>query len=294
MLLHHYDRQGLLMAHSADESPDPFFFIMHAHDICEIYYFVEGRGYYTVEGANYPLEPGVLLLMREGEAHVLHIDPSHRYERITVNFAYETVDPTGAWEDLHSLFYQRPLGSENLTRLTGEAGGYMRTLFDRLCAASLVEGKSGDAEMRAVLAAILTEVVSARRRDPAVGQIDPNAEFSLKIQDVTKAEARIVLEVISYVNDRLFQIENLAEIEEHFFFSRSYINRIFKAATGSSLWNYVILKRLIAAQALIKNGTPASVAAARCGFHDYSSFYKQYRNKLGVAPAREKNQLLFK
>lgn len=293
MVLHSYDGQGFQMAHMLDESPDPFSFETHAHDVCEIYYFMAGRGYYTVEGANYPLEPGTLLLMREGELHALHIDPACRYERVTINFAYGTIDPAGNWRDLRALFYDRALGKSNMTRFR-ENAAYMRSLFDRLCQATALGDTAGGVEVRIYVAAILAEVIGTRRRDPHAADIPDNVDFSLKIHDVTKAEAKIVLEIIGYVNAHLFEIENLAEIEARFFFSRSYINRIFKSATGSSLWNYVLLKRLLAAQALLKSGTPAAVAASRCGFNDYSSFYKQYRNKLGIAPTCEKSSFFVK
>lgn len=283
-----YDKKDLFIVHDSDDTPNPFFFSMHAHGVCELYYFMNGSGYYSVEGTNYPLEKGSILLVREGEFHALHIDPSIRYERITVNFPYEALDPTGDWLDLHTLLYDREPGKSNMTRL-GDSAAFVAMLFDRLLQAMRLDSPSGDREVHAVLSAILAEVVRVRRQNAYVDDIPENADFSLRINDVRRTEAKIVLDIIGYINTHLFEIENLSEIESKFFFSRSYINRIFKAATGSSVWNYVLLKRLIAAQNMLKNGTPAAVAASKCGFNDYSSFYKQYKNKLGVAPTCEKN-----
>ena len=50
--------------HSADASPDPNAFTMHAHEMYEIFYFVSGRASYIVEGNEYRLESGSLMVMR--------------------------------------------------------------------------------------------------------------------------------------------------------------------------------------------------------------------------------------
>ena len=285
LLLHSYDKNGILLAHRSDDTPDPFYYIMHAHDVCELYYFLDGCGYYTVEGANYPLSPGTLLLMREGEMHTLHIDPSKRYERITVNFAYEAVDPTNSWSGLRTLLYDRPLGRENFFN-TQASCGYMRTLFDRLCHAA---EQQSDHAVKALFSSILSEILYLKKSIPEASE-PVEEEYDLKIHSLKKIEGKLVLDIIEYINENLFTIESLAEIERKFFFSRSYVNRVFRAATGSSVWNYVLFKRLIAAQAMLKSGVPASVAAKKCGFRDYSSFFKQYKNKLGMSPADERVQ----
>lgn len=281
-----YDKDGVLIIHDLDNTPNPFLFSMHAHPVCELYYFMNGSGYYSVEGANYPLEKGSLLLMREGEFHALHIDPALCYERITVNFPYQAIDPDGTWQALHTLLYDREPGKQNMTRL-GDSAPYVAMLYERLLEA-VQEENEASFEVLTLLRAILAEIVRVRRRGTYGEELPENVGFSLRINDVRRTEAKVVLDIIGYINAHLFEIENLSEIENKFFFSRSYINRIFKAATGSSVWNYVLLKRLIAAQNMLKNGTPAAVAAAKCGFNDYSSFYKQYKNKLGVAPTNEK------
>ncbi len=293
MLLHSYDRGGILLAHRLDATPDPFYYVMHAHDGLELYYFIEGDGYFTVEGTNYPLYKGAVLVMREGEAHTLHINPSQKYERITVNLSYSLLDPNNEWENLYDILYNRSLGNDNFFEV-GDSSEYIQTLFERLCEASSMNDESSVFEAKSILSAIFSELLSIRRKNPDSRNPEHLPELSLKINNVKKTEAKTVLEIISYINSHLFDIENLSEIETRLYFSRSYINRIFKSATGTSVWNYVLLKRLVAAQNLIKNGTPAAVAATKCGFKDYSSFYKQYKNKLGLSPTSEKTGIMFK
>ncbi len=103
--------------HSLTESPDEAAFPMHAHSRCEIYCFLSGQGYYTVEGHDYPLTPGCILLMRDGETHKLHISPDRPYERIALHFSTSVLpsilpdaDSRAAWL---APFRARPLGQRN-------------------------------------------------------------------------------------------------------------------------------------------------------------------------------------
>ena len=91
-------------------------------------------------------------------------------------------------------------------------------------------------------------------------------------------------QVVRYVNSQLFTPLSLQTVADHFYRSRSQISRIFHQATGSSFWEYVSIKRLLAARAMIQRGEKASQAALVCGFTDYSVFYRAYKNHFGHSP----------
>ncbi|MFR7743955.1 MAG: hypothetical protein ACLU3I_12215 [Acutalibacteraceae bacterium] len=58
----------------------------------------------------------------------------------------------------------------------------------------------------------------------------------------------VASELINYINQELFSKISLATIGQRFFLSKSQINRIFRKATGSSVWEYILIKRLFAAR----------------------------------------------
>jgi transcriptional regulator GlxA family with amidase domain len=60
---------------------------------------------------------------------------------------------------------------------------------------------------------------------------------------------------------------------------------MFRRATGTTVGNYVIHKRVVMAQNLMLQGQTANSAAAAVGFHDYSSFFRSYKKVLGYAPS---------
>ena len=77
-----YEENGINFTHGLDRHPRPEDYTMHAHEMHELYVFMGGIGTYMVEGHEYPLEPGAIMLMRAGEAHKLQIRPDKPYERI--------------------------------------------------------------------------------------------------------------------------------------------------------------------------------------------------------------------
>jgi AraC-like DNA-binding protein len=46
------------------------------------------------------------------------------------------------------------------------------------------------------------------------------------------------------------------------------------------------------ARELIREGVGTTEAAERCGFGDYSSFYRQYKKRMGVSPSQTRNMAL--
>jgi AraC-like DNA-binding protein len=91
-------------------------------------------------------------------------------------------------------------------------------------------------------------------------------------------------QLVRYVNRHLFEQLSLQSVADHFFRSRSQISRIFHQATGSSFWEYVTIKRLLASRAMLQRGEKAGTAAVACGFTDYSVFYRAYKNHFGHSP----------
>ena len=44
------------------------------------------------------------------------------------------------------------------------------------------------------------------------------------------------------------------------------------------------MKRIVLAKNMIMNGTPATEVYERCGFNDYSTFYRAFKRYVGVSP----------
>ena len=263
-----YRDAELYSHHTVDPTPKPDEFSMHAHELMEIYYFISGKGSYLVEGTSYPLRPNDILITRAAETHTLTISPDEPYERIAIHFSptlLRSVDP-----ELRLLrpFLDRPLGQLNHYPAEKDPEGRLRAAFsgfefDRI------------PDIRLNLVARLLLFLTALD-----GQYEQAGMRHIPAQGLQS-------QLVAYVNEHLFETISLQSVADHFFRSRSQISRIFQQATGSPLWEYVTLKRLMAARAMIQRGEAASNACVSCGFSDYSSFFRAYRAHFGHVPKED-------
>jgi len=241
---------------------------MHAHELMEIFFFISGKGSYLVEGTSYPLNPHDILIMRASETHMLTISPDEPYERIAIHFSpalLRSVDP-----ELRLLrpFLDRPLGELNYYPASKDPEGRLRAAFadfefDRIPDIRL--------NLTARLLLFLTTLD---------GQYQQNGMHHAPTKGLQS-------QLVAYVNENLFESISLQSAADHFYRSRSQISRIFLQATGSPFWEYVTLKRLMAARAMIQRGESASRACIACGFSDYSAFFRAYRTQFGHAPKED-------
>lgn len=270
-----YTTPRIIVRHSMDDVPNPKEFAMHAHDFYEILYFVSGHGNYLVESTAYPLEPGCTLLMRPGEVHKLDIQPDQPYERFVIHF-WETgvMGDPALRQQLLTPFLQRPLGVGNQFA----AGEYDHEFLYR-CMTRIGQRchrESLDLMLTAMLPSVLAEFYDSYTRRQAT---DDDA--------ATTARSRTG-DIIQYVNAHLLEDLTLDKLCRQFYISKSQLGRLFRAATGSTPWDYILVKRLIEARRLILAGVPATRAAAECGFRDYSAFYRAYRKRYALSPAAER------
>lgn len=278
-----YKKGDISLHHSIDEHPNETDFVTHAHRCCELLYFISGNGFYTVEGTDYPLTPGSVLIMRYGEVHKLHISSDTKYERIVLNFPLSMIEDNPWCSHLAKLYTERPIGKGNLFLGNADSVAFIDTCMRRMCR----ENVASEEERLALMFSNLTAVLSELRNIENGNSKELN--ITISVEDATN---EIVGSVISYINAHLTEDWTLDTLEQEFFFSKSYINRAFKQSTGSSVWDYVVLKRLLVARNLLREGKNATVAAAECGFRDYSSFYRQYKRRFGISPIddRRNNQ----
>ena len=100
----------------------------------------------------------------------------------------------------------------------------------------------------------------------------------------TASEDSKVISILRYINDHLTEELNIDKLSEVFFISKYYMMRQFKQETGYTLGNYISRKRLLLAKELILSGVPGTQACFDCGYRDYSTFSRAYRQLFSESP----------
>ncbi len=264
-----YGDKDIYLHHAADQKPDKTDFPLHTHNSCEILGCIRGKGKYIVEGSEYHLEPGCILVMRPMEAHMLQVDPSEPYERIMINFSYDLIRLIDPEEKLLTLFHDRPLGQHNLYR------SHEFTSINGITFLKEMVAPTNSSEERRLNAIVnLFPLLNTLKSVFACKKINEG-------EWVNRNTPQLIIE---YVNNHLHEALSLDILSEHFFLSKSQISRIFKKATGSSVHNYIVIKRLMRAREYMMNGESAGNACQLCGFDHYSSFYRSYKKHFGISP----------
>ena len=119
------------------------------------------------------------------------------------------------------------------------------------------------------------------------------AEISLMCQTLRpstpdSSASGTITDIIRYLNEHLTEPVTLDELSGRFFISKYYMNRAFKKATGTTVMDYLIYKRIVMARQLMLNGFTAADAANETGFGDYSTFYRAYKKVMGCRPGADR------
>ncbi len=248
---------GFSIRHDRQEPAEFVRFKMHTHTTAELFYFVEGKAVYHIEGSSYALQPGDILLMRPAEAHYVEQDPGMPYERICLNFEttiFGDLDPDNS---LLRPYYDREAGKRNLYRM---GDNICRGYLDNILSAK--DRLTGIANLILLLGRVCT----------------------VFDRDSTSQPDTLEYRIIRYINRHLEQELSIEKLCEHFYISRAQLCRRFKKITGTSVGKYISAKRLLTAQNLLRQGKKPTEVYAACGYQDYSTFYRAYLQFFGYSP----------
>jgi len=265
--IYEYSDPNFFLFHAYDDRPDQSFFYQHTHTQAELHLFLAGSAVLYIEGSAYPLKAGDLHVMAPSEFHYIEIDPAMAYERIVINFdpnVFHSIDP----EDLlvRAIVDRNP-GKQNCFSAQEFQGVSAEGYFLRMLR------PDGDARTN-----LLSGLI------PLLGEL--YRIHSARASSVSEA-ATLEYRIIRYINKNISSPLTLDDICQRFFLSKAQLCRIFKKATGTTVWQYVTLKRLVAAQQLLQSGTPPTKVCIQCGFNDYSAFYRAYQKYYGHAPKND-------
>lgn len=265
-----YDYQGININHSYDIKPTTKELSkMHTHEWAEILCFISGSGTYYVEGTPYKLCPGDIIIMRKNEFHCVYINDDVPYERIVISFNEELITDLKDVKDLIEPFYKRPLGKNNRYKADEIFKFNQMNFVHHLFCANELSRASIIANFIFFLNCLFQTFTERKNAN----SIEENSLSN---------------DIVLYVNDNITSDISLQTICDEFFISKSQLCRLFKKATGASVWDYIITKRLIMAKSFISAGENTTSACYKAGFNDYTAFYRAYKQKYNASPKNDK------
>ena len=258
--------EGFSLHHSYDKAPRDTDFPPHIHENYEIFCLVSGEVDYMVEGNLYSLSGGSIMIMRPGETHKLVVNKSTEYERYVISFSPSFTSKIGVSEELLSPFKKRSLGEKNMYKENELGLASPLMYFEK----TLSEAEFVGAQ-NAVISFLSSIICSI------------NVAFHKK-EEMPLPKNNVEREIISYINENLSKDIKIEDVAAHVHISTSHLCRIFKRATGTSVYNFITAKRLVLYSKNRQKGMGVIEASRKSGFSDYSAFYRLYKKRFGVCP----------
>lgn len=92
-------------------------------------------------------------------------------------------------------------------------------------------------------------------------------------------------EIIQYIDLNLGKPLTLEIICDTFHLSKSTLSRRFLKATGSTVNDYILFKRMALAKLMLESGTAAQIVSEVCGYLEYSTFYRNFLKVYKISPS---------
>ena len=248
---------------------------MHIHDCHELYYSISGGRQFLIDNRFYSISPGDLFIINQYESHKLTQIDNLLHERIVLS--------------IHPDFIRRISTADTALDycFTNRSGRFQHKL-------------SLDKAQQTRFLYYIDKIASARGYAHDIIEQTAFMELMVMINALSDANAsettageykysRQVEDILAYINQNIGQPITLEQLAADFFLSESYICRIFKQATGTTINKYITARRISIAKAHLNEGDTVSAAFEKSGFSDYSSFFKAFTKAVGVSPKKYAN-----
>ena len=117
-------------------------------------------------------------------------------------------------------------------------------------------------------------------------------ESIVLVTDSLELENSLISDVVGFMKSKLYERITLDDICRQTYYSKTFLNEIFKKNMGASIMKYYNQLKMREAKKLLREGkTPADVAS-RLRFESASYFTKVFKKHAGVTPTEYRRKLL--
>ncbi|MGB8451670.1 MAG: AraC family transcriptional regulator [Anaerocolumna sp.] len=248
---------------------------LHYHDFLELYFHIEGDCDYIIDSRIYTLQKGDIIIINRQKLHRSAIKNFTKpYLRFVLWLDYNFADQLAG----ELVDFQKLIGSESdveIIRLPKEQWERMEYILQNLYA----ESKTQDFVSGFLTKNNLQEIILLICR------------YSMKNYEIKETSIKndvVIQAVMSYIDRHYREALTLDEIANHFYMNKYHLMRKFKKHTQMTIMDYCKKKRLMIARDYLMKGISIQNIYKKCGFDDYSNFFRAFRSVYKMSPREYK------
>lgn len=241
---------------------DKLNYSMHCHESIELYFLLEGECEFIVDGKNYTLKPGNIIFIPPRITHKAIYNAKKPGARFVIS-----CDVCFFSKQIQELFPTFDHYFETIPNALGNA----EELFRKIHQEYKNPDEFSDYAIGSHLAALIALLFRAKKNHHMVQ---------------VKCKSNFIETTVSYIKENYSKHVTLDDAAKNAAVSTTYLSRSFKKETGFRFNEYLVLYRLMQAEAMLVEYPDKSILeiAYECGFNDSNYFTIRFKKKYGYTP----------
>lgn len=242
---------------------------IHIHDNYEIYYSISGGKQFLIDKHLYEMSDGDIFFINQYESHQVTKINTQLHERIMLaihpNFLRRLSSES---TNLDYCFTNRERCHPHRLHLAPKDQDRFHYYIHKLRSTI---GFGHDVLDQAILIELMVFLNEIYINDTR--------------EDITTHNS-LIDGILTYINKNIHDTLTIEALASHFHLSSSYLCRIFKSTTGTTINKYITAKRITLSKSLLAEGYSVKEVCEKCGFNDYSNYLKAFTKAVGISPKK--------
>ena len=234
------------------------------HSYLEIIYLISGSANFIVNGTEQKIDGGTMIIIPDGCFHQFITENVKTTKFLVVNVR--------SYNDERIKLLQ---GMDKVHIINDKKSPYIKTLAE---IARVLTKEYDSLEVRVWLYSAVMALFSSMKRR---GEI-------LKSEPIKETHSNLVSDAVKHIEQNMTCNLTIENIAAELLVSPSTLSHSFKKEMGISIYKYLLQRRTMYAYELLEKGYRPTEVSDKCGFNDYSSFYRIYRHAYGIPPSMQK------
>lgn len=244
----------------------------HLHNFYELFLLLEGELNFYIHQSFYHITSGTLMVINDLEIHKNMNIRNTPYNRIYIHIPPEFFHKHPTDEiDLTACFKNRNIGEDNLIMLNDTQLKYFVHQYNHIKETEnyLLPGKKLLLETYLLQLLVFVNNLSSKQTNFS------SIEYPKDTHNI-----------INYLEQHLLENITLDSLAEHLSLSKYYLCHIFKKETGTTIFNYLLIRRIAKSKVLLSEGGNVTEACYQSGFNNYTNFITSFKKITGYTPKK--------